>query len=315
MKKSVHVSSPEAAFARSGIGQRLTAMQDAGSRSNRAIAHYILRNPVLVTAWSIEDLSAAVSVSTATLSRFARLAGFAGYPDLRGAIAETLQSILKPVEKLRDAIEKPRADGAPFPEGLQETVDAVRTAAAALDGDSLSAVVRQVQGARTVYVMGFGLSAHLAGILTLGLQPFCPQLINVVEFGGTEVAAGRLMNVGGGDLLIVISFPRYASDAVQLAAYARNRGAEVLAITDSPASPLSRVAHRVLLASSAHPILSSSLAAAVLVIEALLTAMMTSSRENVVAAAKLTEAISAYLVRSDGESAQEPASRKAKGPG
>jgi DNA-binding MurR/RpiR family transcriptional regulator len=90
---------------------------------------------------------------------------------------------------------------------------------------------------------------------------------------------------------------------------------EVLAITDSPASPLSRVAHRVLLASSAHPILSSSLAAAVLVIEALLTAMMTSSRENVVAAAKLTEAISAYLVRSDGESAQEPASRKAKGPG
>jgi DNA-binding MurR/RpiR family transcriptional regulator len=136
-----------------------------------------------------------------------------------------------------------------------------------------------------------------------------------VEFGGTEVAAGRLMNVGGGDLLIVISFPRYASDAVQLAAYARNRGAEVLAITDSPASPLSRVAHRVLLASSAHPILSSSLAAAVLVIEALLTAMMTSSRENVVAAAKLTEAISAYLVRSDGESAQEPASRKAKGPG
>ena len=79
---------------------------------------------------------------------------------------------------------------------------------------------------------------NLAALLALDLQPFCRQAINVVEFGGTEVAAGRLMNIGPKDLLIAISFPRYASDAVMLTRYARDRCAHVIALTDSMASPL-----------------------------------------------------------------------------
>jgi DNA-binding MurR/RpiR family transcriptional regulator len=234
--------------------------------------------------------------------------GFKGYPDLRAAIAETLQSILSPVEKLRDAIER-RPDTSPLAEALRTSLDSVQAAATGLNPERVAALVERLQGARTVYVMGFGMSAHIAGLLTLGLQPFCPQLINVVEFGGTEVAAGRLMNAGEGDLLVAISFPRYAADAVQLAAYARDRGAEVVAITDSPASPLARVAGEVLLAPSAHPVLSSSLTPAVLIVEALLTALMTSSQDNVVQAAKLTDAISAYLVRAEPEPS---AKRRAK---
>jgi DNA-binding MurR/RpiR family transcriptional regulator len=294
------------AFAQSPIGRRLVELAATASPSNRLIADFLLRNPIRVTAWSIEDLSAAIPVSTATVSRFARTMGFKGYPDLRASMAETLQSILRPVEKLRDVIERAAPAGSPLTEGLETTLDSVRQAAAGLDPEQLQRIVARLQGASTVYVMGFGLSAHLAGILSLGLQPFCPQLINVVEFGGTEVAAGRLMNVGPGDVLIAISVPRYAADALQLTAYARDRGAEVVTITDSPASPLARLSDDVLLAPAAHPVLSSSLAAALLVVEALLTALMTSSRANVVQAAKLTEAISAYLVRQEPEPRTPP---------
>jgi DNA-binding MurR/RpiR family transcriptional regulator len=133
----------------------------------------------------------------------------------------------------------------------------------------------------------------------LKLQPFCPQLINVVEFGGTEVAAGRLMNVGRGDVLLAISFPRYAADVVQLTSYARDRGATVIALTDAAASPLARLGHEVLLAPSSHPVLSSSYAAAITVIEAIITGLMTSSGDNVLKAATLTEAISGYLLRGE----------------
>lgn len=312
MKNIVHAggASPEMAFAQSRLGQRLLDLQRTASPSNRLIADYLLRNPIRVTAWSIEDLAGALPVSTATVSRFARAMGFSGYPELRAAMAETLQSILKPVEKLREAIERPREKASPYEEGLTTTLDAVRTAAAGLSPALLDDLVRQISQARTLYVMGFGMSAHLAGLLTLGLQPFCPQLINVVEFGGTEVAAGRLMNVGRGDLLIALSFPRYATDALQLAAYARDRGAHVVAITDSPASPLAAVAGTVLLAPSAHPVLSSSFAAALVVIEALLTRLMVSSRANVVQAAKLTEAISAYLLRPEVDGPPPAAPRR-----
>jgi DNA-binding MurR/RpiR family transcriptional regulator len=145
--------------------------------------------------------------------------------------------------------------------------------------------------------MGFGISSHIAGLLTLKLQPFCPQLINVVEFGGTEVAAGRLMNAGPGDVLFAISFPRYAADAVQLSSYARDQGAAVISLTDAPASPLARLGHEVLFAPSNHPVLSSSYAASITVIEAVVTGIMTSKSDNVQQAARLTEAISQYLLR------------------
>jgi hypothetical protein len=54
-------------------------------------------------------------------------------------------------------------------------------------------------------------------------------------------------------------------------------------------------AHSTLLASASHPVMSSSNAAAMLVIEALVTSLMLSGNDHVRQAEKLTEAISGYL--------------------
>lgn len=296
MKTSLHTSSaPGSAFAHSDLGSRLQVLHQTGSGSYRAVADHLLRNPVVGASQSIEDLAAASGVSTATLSRFARALGFSGYPELRTALADTMQELLLPVEKLRGAVA--RSDVAdPLRDGLEITLSNVRSSAEGIDPAVIGRVVRRLAAARSVYVMGFGLSAHLASMLTLGLQPFCRQLINVVEFGGTEIAAGRLMNLEAGDELIAISFPRYAADAVQLTRFAYDRGAGIVAITDSIASPLAPYAGEMLLAQSGHPILSSSNVAALLVIEALVASFMVSDADNVEKASRLTDAISSYLV-------------------
>lgn len=308
MKKIVHEISPEShaatvpetapaevAFAATPLGQRLMEALQGGSGSNRRIAEHLLRNPVRASAWSIEELAREVGVSNATLSRFARTAGFDGFADLRSAMAQALQGVLMPVEKLRSTLEQAGPDGAALRAGLETTLANLRRTAEQIDPAALGQVVERLCGTRTTYVMGFGLSAHIAAMLTLGLQPYCPTLINVVEFGGTEVAAGRLMNLGKEDMLIVISFPRYARHAVQLTDFARERGAHVVAITDSPASPLARRADTLLIAESAHPVLSSSLSAGLLLAEALVCAVMLSNRDNIRHARDLTEAISLYL--------------------
>jgi DNA-binding MurR/RpiR family transcriptional regulator len=286
---------PGATFAGSELGARLRAVQASGSASHRTVAEHLLRNPVVGTSQSIEDLAAATGVSTATLSRFARALGFDGFPDLRSALADTVQEMLLPIEKLRGALARP-VDNDPLRDGLQQSLGNVRATAETIDSAAIRRVVARLSVARSVHVMGFGLSAHLAGLLTLGLQPFCRQLTNVVEFGGTEVAAGRLMNLEAGDELIAISFPRYAADVVHLTRFAADRGAGITAITDSVASPLAPLAGEVLLAHSAHPILSSSNLAALLVVEVLVSAFMVSNAANVEKATLLTDAIAAYLV-------------------
>jgi DNA-binding MurR/RpiR family transcriptional regulator len=291
--------STDTAFAQSELGLKLLKTLSASSTSagNRAVAEQLLRNPVRATAWGIEELAAQAGTSTATLSRFARSMGYGGFAELRDAMAQVLQSVLQPMEKLRDAMQ-PDSKSSAVSLSLEAGLNNARQAAQDLDMTQLARVSERLVFAETVYVMGFGISAHLAAMLALDLQPFCQQLINVVEFGGTEVAAGRLMNIKKDDVLVVMSFPRYARDAIQLANYARDRDAHVVVLTDSVASPLAALGHEVLLATASHPVISSSSVSAMLLIEALVTSLMVSRKQHVTQAGKLTEAIAAYLVSS-----------------
>lgn len=315
----------DTAFAQSSLGLKLRQILNEGRGSNVAIADFLLRNPVRATAWGIEELSANTQTSTATLSRFARTLGFDGFAALRSGMAEALQTALQPafqpVNKLRDALQRKGEAGGNHRLIIAESLDAslanLQAGAAGLNPALLISTAQKILGAETVYTLGFGISAHLAAILALDLQPFCRQAINVVEFGGTEVAAGRLMNIGDKDVLLSISFPRYASDAVMLTRYARDRGAHVIALTDSMASPLTTWSHDVLVAPATHPVLSSSYCAALLLIEALVTSLMISGDNQLNQAEKLTNAISAYLYSDkpgNETGADRPARRSSKAP-
>ena len=294
--------SPDIAFAKSSLGERLLTMQSEGSASNRAIADYLLRNQVRVTAWGIEELAEQCAVSTATISRFARDIGFKNYSAMRGEIAQTLQSVLQPVDKLRNNVGRRPGTGVPALESLDYAVANVEASKQALDQQHLEKIVAALSRARTVYVMGFGLSAQLAAMLALHLQPFCQHVIEVAGQGGTEIAAGHLANITSRDVLVVISFPRYSLDVIRLAGFARERDACIVSITDSPASALAKVANHVLYAHSAHPVLPSSAAAAMAIIEALVVTLMVSKKDNVAKAARLTDAISAWLYGADSSS-------------
>ena len=292
-------NTPELSFARSALGLSLMAQLQNGSASYQRIADYFLRNQVKVTALGIEDLAEECRVSTATISRFARELGFTNYAALKNQIADTVQVIFSPVEKLRHTIESADTAATPAQASLQAALTNVQACSQGLDETALQSVIRQISKAATVYVMGFGLSSHLAAMLALHLQPFCQRVVEVVSYGGTEVAAGNLMHAGPQDVLIVISFPRYALDAIRLTQFARDHGAGVVAITDSAASPLAQLSDQIILAPCHHAVLPSSASAAIAVIEALVSCLMTSNKQNVEKAMQLTQALSAYLHHND----------------
>jgi DNA-binding MurR/RpiR family transcriptional regulator len=225
-------TTPEIAFSQSELGERLLAIQAEGSVTYSTIAEFILRNSVRVTALGITELGNACGTSSATVSRFARALGFASYAAMRSAVAEALQTALDPIDKLKNSIERRAHAAAPGIESLDyasANIDATRQG---LTVAAIDQVVSRISRARTIYVMGFGLSSHLAGLLVLHLQPFCEQVVEVVAFGGTEVAAGRLVNIADKDVLIAISFPRYAIDALKLTSWSKARGAYIVTISD-----------------------------------------------------------------------------------
>ncbi len=302
MKKNISASSsisPEMVFAQSTLGTSLMAVLQEGTSSYKRIADYLLRNQVKVTALGIEDLAEQCQSSTATVSRFARDMGFSNYAGLRNQIAETVQAVFQPVEKLRNTIENRNTSASTASASLQYASANIDAASHSINEQLMSQIVGRLTKASTVYIMGFGLSSHLAGMLALHLQPFCSHVVEVVAYGGTEVAAGHLANITEKDVLVVISFPRYALDVIRLTQFARMHSTCIVAITDSPASPIAQLGDYLLLAPSSHSILPSSASAAVAVIEALVSSIMVSNKKNVEKAMRLTEALAAYLHNAD----------------
>ena len=299
MTVPIQSNSPEMVFAKSSLGEALMAVLQEGTASNKRIADYLLRNQVKVTALGIEDLAALCQSSTATVSRFARDMGFNNYAGLRNQIAETVQAVFQPVEKLRNTIENRNSTSSAASGSLQYATANIDAASHGLTDAVMTQVVARLTKATTVYIMGFGLSAHLAGMLALHLEPFCSHVVEVVGYGGTEVAAGHLSNITEKDVLIVISFPRYALDVIRLTQFARMHSTCIIAITDSAASPIAQLGDYLLLAPSNHAVLPSSSTAAVAVIEALVSSIMVSSKKNVEKAQRLSEALAAYLHNAD----------------
>ena len=101
----------------------------------------------------------------------------------------------------------------------------------------------------------------------------------------------RLMRLDSKDLLIGISFPRYSKQTVNALAYARAKGADSIAITDSKDSPIAQNAEKILLAKSDMVSFVDSLVAPLSLINALIVAVSIKNYETVAGNFKALEEI------------------------
>jgi len=286
-------------FTASPVGRQVLALLAEGSPSQRQFSEFILRDPVFIATHGIEDVARQSGISASTISRYVRDLGLAGYAEFRSGVGDTVHALVAPVAKLGARMSEAAPEAGVAESSLltaRHSIDALCDPGTA---ESIRRIVETLQAARQIWVMGFGLSAHLAAILALGLQPYRDGVINVVQFGGTEVAAGRLMSAGPGDVVVAITFPRYSTDVTELARAARKAGARLVGMTDSVASPLAPICDDLLLAPAQHPILSSSSLPGLAVIEALVSEFMLCDPAHLERAGQLAAAMSAWLAHQD----------------
>ncbi len=282
-------------FNSSPLGQKVLSLLKEGSPSQRGLSEFILRDPIFVATHGIEDVAKNSTISASTISRYVRDLGLSGYAEFRAAVGETVHALIAPVNKLGAELDKASNGQGAAEASLGNGLRSIEALTDHQTARTVREVAQLIKNARNVWVMGFGLSSHLAAMLTLGLQPYRDGVVNVVQYGGTEVAAGRLMSAGHGDLLIALAFPRYSADVTDLANAAKRAGADVVALTDSIASPLSAVTDTLLLAPAPHPLLPSSCLPALALIEALVSEFLVSDPAHVERASRLAAAMAAYL--------------------
>ncbi|WP_144638756.1 MurR/RpiR family transcriptional regulator [Bordetella genomosp. 13] len=293
--------SPSKAKAAPSIADRIARAQPEFSPAQHAMAEYVLAHHFRAATMTIDEFAAAAGVSVASANRFAKALGLPGYPQFRAELARGFEAALEPVEKLRTELAQSASAAQIFAASLQEDIANAQRTLQSLDANACERAVDAILAAQRVFIIGFGASGFLAGMLHRALCMHLNMVESLASAGGVSHAARRMSRMTRDDLVIAIAFPRYLSDTVTLARAAQQAGVPVLALTDKPTSPLAPTASVALYAHSGRQLSPNSESAALGLIEALAAAVAYRAKNSVAAAAGVTESVMPWLIHGVGK--------------
>lgn len=217
------------------------------SKGQKRIAAYILSDYDKAAFMTASKLGRLVGVSESTVVRFAAMLGYDGYPAMQKALQDIVRSKLTSIQRIN-------ASGELFGNDLvasvlQTDMDKIRLAIEEVDRAAFEEVVDKLMNARHIYILGVRSSSFLAGYLHFYLHLIFDNVTLVTSNSAGDILESTL-RIGPGDVLVGICFPRYSQSTVKGVQFAHDRGADVVAITDSVMSPLYPLASQVLLARS-----------------------------------------------------------------
>jgi DNA-binding MurR/RpiR family transcriptional regulator len=231
-----------------GLRADLVARSGTLSKRLAQVAQFFLNHPEEVAITTLVRLADQAKVPPATITRFAKELGFAGFADLQGVFRERLLGPRLPYAARMAAPLIDDADldqpGHVFASFVQAAVQSLLRIDEALDRASLDAFVEMLARAGVVHVAAargaFGLGAYTVyGLASIGKRAHLVD--NLGAMRAEQIAA-----MGPGDALIVMTFDDYTPETVEVAQMAVNLGHRVLSITDNALSPVVKLASSVL---------------------------------------------------------------------
>lgn len=244
-------------------------------------ARYVLDRPDDVALMSMRRLAAVADVHPSSMVRLAKAFGFDSYVGFRQVFQNRLR--VRPqnyVRRARDLQARQGDDkaarlieemGAAAEAGLRDTLQ--RNGA-----ERFSQAARAVSKARHVYVVGGRSSFLVAYYFEYALRMFRDGVSLLGGRGGTF--GDSLRNIRDGDVMVCVGVEPYTVDTVRAVAYGREHGAQIIALTDSPVSPLVKGAEHVLLVQSSGPAVFGGVAPILAVAEILVALMVQDGGES-----------------------------------
>ena len=239
------------------------------SKGHRKIAQYIVEHYDKAVFMTASRLGESVGVSESTVVRFASAMGYEGYPQLQRSLQELVSHRLTANQRFEMSTEIDPHDALGIV--LKSDMQNLRATLDQLDNDVFDEAVKRLLSARAIYVMGLRSAAPLAQFMGYYLN-YIFDNVHLVSSGATDVFE-EISKLKENDVLVGISFPRYSTRTLEAMRFAKRCGAQVVAITDGPMSPLADMADATLTARTDMASFVDSLAAPLSLINALLVAL------------------------------------------
>ncbi len=201
--------------------------------SERRVGQAVADDPKIVAFGTVAQLADRSGTSGPTVLRFAAKLGFAGFVELQAAVQEEIADQLRPAtQRIRE-----RRSGDVLGQAMQADLENVRRTMESIDAKDFTETVELIADRRhRVFVLASELSGAPGQLLAQQLD-LLRDGVQLIEGAGPRVSR-RLVDLEVGDVLVVTDLRRYERWILDVVARADERGALVIALTDSRLSPL-----------------------------------------------------------------------------
>ncbi|MEH7389957.1 MurR/RpiR family transcriptional regulator [Bacillus sp. JJ1474] len=207
------------------------------SKGQQKVANYLLKMPKDFALFSANEIGFKVGVSETTVIRFCYAIKLSGFSDLQKKVRELLlyqESSLGTyhTNKLQLA-EEPNF----FAKVMEKDRERIKELMSLVNDDELYRMVDQLVNAEAIYISGMGTSFPAANWLSFTLS-LVKDRVKLVRSDSDDIVF-TLSGMNSQSVMIAISFHRYLKETIKIAKLAKQQGAIIIGITDSPQSPIS----------------------------------------------------------------------------
>ncbi|TNV15772.1 MurR/RpiR family transcriptional regulator [Brucella pecoris] len=226
---------------------KLLEVSDRLPKRLKQCADFVAANQDRIAVSTVAEMAEGAGVQSSAFMRFCQIMGFSGFSEMQKLFRESyaggwpdystrLQHLRETATGSAPALLAEFAEaGRTSLEGLLKTIDPV----------ALEKAVQLLASAQTIHIVGIRRAFPVASYLAYALEKMeVPAMLHS--------AVGKLENLHAireGDVLLAITFSPYSPETVAMAETVAARGIDVVGITDTFVSPMSKSAKQTLLVS------------------------------------------------------------------
>lgn len=224
-----------------GLRASIVARRERLPKRLAQVASFAVGHPDEIAFGTAASIAAKAEVQPSTLIRFSQAMGYGGFSELQAVFRQHLRDRVPDYEARLSALSGTGSASKlallfeSFCDAGERSVAALRKT---LDVEQLTTGVDILAKARTIYLIGLRRSFPVVSYMAYAFGKLGIRHVLIDSVGGM---AGEVASFAEeGDAVFAISFTPYASETIALAGQAAERGVPVVAVTDSPFSPLAQ---------------------------------------------------------------------------
>lgn len=205
------------------------------TETQKRVADYIIKHPLDVAFLTVDQLAGIVGTSTTTIMRLTFSVGYSGYTEFQKGLQEILRNRAAPQTRLEANI-KGMGENNLWGRYAESQISSIQDTMNMITPEILEETIEKIVSAERIICTSVRSGLPVAQYLTHGLN----RLLGNTQMIVSDVSdwVDTIVNMSSNDLVIAISFPRYARRIIDFTETAKGNGVQVISITDSYSSPL-----------------------------------------------------------------------------